>query len=30
VYNIDGKGARKVVDPGPRWRFEPFKAGTDQ
>ena len=29
IYHTDGRGAPKVKEPGSRWRFEPYKAGTD-
>ena len=28
IYNTNGK--KEVPEPGTRWRFEPFKAGTDR
>jgi hypothetical protein len=28
IYNTDGKPM--ASEPGKRWRFEPFKAGTDR
>jgi hypothetical protein len=30
VYNVDGRGAPKVSEPAKRFRFEPFKSGTDR
>jgi hypothetical protein len=30
VYNTDGRGARRVEEPGKRTRFEPYKVGTDK
>ncbi|OQU94980.1 hypothetical protein CLAIMM_01253 [Cladophialophora immunda] len=29
IYHTDGRGAPQVEEPGSRWRFEPFKIGTD-
>ena len=30
VYNTDGRGARKVKEPGTRWRFEPYRGETSR